>query len=317
MLTSIAVILLLLLLIIPIFLLIITLSISTSKKSNKSNSDDDNAREYYTLDQQHAAPPPRCIWTYWKGDIPYFVHRCIDSWRKNNPTYKIIVLRKQTLSDYIDVDLDKLRHANDSQARFADFVRLHVLARHGGMWMDASVICNGSIDFIFRELDRPGIEFVAYRADQHTLPEFWGSVDVIESSVFACKPGCAFVSLWRDEFMSINNYADVADYVEAVLQSGIDTQGTPKQPYWAVYVAQIVTLHRNRAVRPTLALFEATKTIFSYYFDTRGQGLDNAVRLVYEGYCKSQPLIKITNFERAFIDKTYGDRVDPMFAAAT
>ncbi|PNH06449.1 hypothetical protein TSOC_007118 [Tetrabaena socialis] len=257
---------------------------------------------------------PRCIWTYWNGDMPYFVYRCIDSWRKNNPSYKIVVLRKQTLLDYIDVDLDTLRHANDSQARFADFVRLHVLERHGGMWMDASIICNGSIDFIFSALNRPGVEFVGYRADQHTLPEFAGSVDVIESSAFACKPQCAFVRAWRDEFMNIEKYGDVADYVNAVHQSGVNTQGAPTHPYWAVYVAQIAALYRNRVVRPTLSLFDATQTIFSYQFDPLGNAMDNAVRLIYEGRFESQPLIKITNYERMFIDETYGDRVDPLFA---
>jgi hypothetical protein len=223
------------------------------------------------------------------------------------------MLRKQTLRDYIDIDLDKLRHANDSPARFSDFVRLHVLEQYGGLWLDASVICNGSLDFIFKMLDQPGIEFVGYRADQHTLPKFVDKVDVVESNVFACKPGCVYLRAWRDEFMTINNFDDVADYVDSIHKSGIETQGAPTDPYWAVYISQVAALYRNQHLRSTLHLFDATTTIFSYQFDKRRDALDNPVRLIYDGSFRTQPLLKITNFERSFINETYGDKIDPLF----
>ncbi|PNG99594.1 hypothetical protein TSOC_014623, partial [Tetrabaena socialis] len=208
---------------------------------------------------------PQRIWTYWDDDeIPPLVQRCIDSWRRFNPTFTITVLKKETLATYLDVDLRGLRHANENPAKFSDFVRLHVLSRHGGIWMDASVICQAPLDWIFDVQEETGVEFVGYRTRKHTLPEYEGICDVLETSVFACVPGAAFVTAWRDELMRINDYADVNDYIAAVRASGVDTQNAILDPYWVVYIAQIATLQRNRTFNKTMYLLEACDTIFAY-----------------------------------------------------
>ncbi|PNH02082.1 hypothetical protein TSOC_011969 [Tetrabaena socialis] len=272
-------------------------------------------------------PMPRRIWTYWDGDPPLLVQLCLDSWRAHNPAWEITILSKRSVRDYVaDVDLDALRHANDSQARFADFVRLHVLARYGGLWMDASVICQAPLDWIFDAFgdarsDTPTVrghsrrEFVGYRADQHmrALAEQQGIRyedvgEVLETSVFACVPGCAFVRMWRDEFMRINDYDYVDDYVSGVLASGTALPDQLAHSYYAIFASQIVVTRQNPGflAAPAALLVDCTHTIFSYQFHL-GDEDESPVAALRSGRFKDQPLLKLTNWERADIQAAYPD----------
>ncbi|PNH01592.1 hypothetical protein TSOC_012515 [Tetrabaena socialis] len=259
----------------------------------------------------------RRIWTYWDGDPPLLVQLCLDSWRAHNPAWEITILSKRSLRDYVaDVDLDALRHANDSQARFADFVRLHVLARYGGLWMDASVICQAPLDWIFDAFaDETRREFVGYRADQHmrALGEQQGIRyedvgEVLETSVFACVPGCAFVRMWRDEFMRINEYDSVDDYVSDVLASGTALPDQLAHSYYAIFASQIVVTRQNPGflAAPAALLVDCTHTIFSYQFHL-GDEDESPVAALRSGRFKDQPLLKLTNWERADIQDAYPD----------
>jgi mannosyltransferase OCH1-like enzyme len=41
---------------------------------------------------------PKKIWTYWDNDrLPEIIEKCINTWKKHNPNYEIIVLSKQNL----------------------------------------------------------------------------------------------------------------------------------------------------------------------------------------------------------------------------
>ena len=45
------------------------------------------------------------------------------------------------------LDLDTLK-IKDSLARISDVLRLHALAEHGGIWMDATIICTASLSWV-------------------------------------------------------------------------------------------------------------------------------------------------------------------------
>ncbi|PNH12577.1 hypothetical protein TSOC_000513 [Tetrabaena socialis] len=246
--------------------------------------------------------------------MPKLVEMCILSWKHYNPDYEIIIIDKASLPLYVTIDIGSLRHANDSPARFSDFVRLHVLSVHGGIWMDASVICQAPLDWIFAMQEARGFEFFAYRNRKHTLPELVGVCDVIETSVFACVPGAAMVIKWRDELMRINDYRDVTDYISAVQADGINLQNANIEPYWVVYVAQIAMLQRNPELNMTIFLEEACDTIMaSYCARDAPSDLTDQVRNIYEGRFKDQPLIKLTHWERQKIAEMYPD-LKPLFA---
>lgn len=81
------------------------------------------------------------IWMLWyqgEDSAPWLVRQCIESWRKHNPQFNIIVLDSLTIKNYIDLpaNIDFL-----SMQMLSDLVRLELLSRYGGVWVDATVYC--------------------------------------------------------------------------------------------------------------------------------------------------------------------------------
>jgi hypothetical protein len=82
----------------------------------------------------------RVIWTYWDDGLssaPDVVKLCVERWSALNMDFSLKVLSK--------TDLDKLfpswqRFASLPVAAFSDVLRVHLLAEHGGVWADATVV---------------------------------------------------------------------------------------------------------------------------------------------------------------------------------
>jgi hypothetical protein len=178
---------------------------------------------------------PKTIWTYWDSeDLPDFVSKCIDKWRRLHPDWTIIVLNPKNLKDYLpETDIFKLKFA-DTKPRQSDFVRLHILPKFGGVWADASVVPTQSWDWVVDEQKKKGSDFIGYyRQGATTKSEY----PVIESWFFACPKGSNFVSKLRDEMMTMNSLENEADYKENVKGRGVDIQDIPQPDYLNIYLS--------------------------------------------------------------------------------
>ncbi|GET13950.1 capsular polysaccharide synthesis protein [Ligilactobacillus agilis] len=93
---------------------------------------------------------PKVIWWSWlqgENEAPELAKVCLESLRRNFPEYKIVVITNDNLGDYIELPqiiLDKFNAGWIQGAQFADIIRLNLLAKHGGIWMDATVFCTGN-----------------------------------------------------------------------------------------------------------------------------------------------------------------------------
>jgi hypothetical protein len=178
---------------------------------------------------------PKNIWTYWDSEeLPDFVSKCIDKWRRLHPDWSITVLNPKNLKDYIpETDIFKLKFA-DTKPRQSDFVRLHILPKFGGVWADASVIPTRSWNWVIEEQKKKGSDFIGYyRQGATTKSEY----PVIESWFFACPKGSNFVSKLRDEMMTMNSLENEADYKEHVKARGVDIQNIPQPDYLNIYLS--------------------------------------------------------------------------------
>lgn len=153
---------------------------------------------------------PRKIWTYWDSDeLPPLITKCIDTWRDKNPNYEINVITDNTLHKYISREeiykIKTWRH-NDCHQKFSDLVRLNILSKYGGIWLDASIVCFESFDWVHEE----NAECILYSIRE--LAPY--DKPLLESWFIACTPGNKFVTKWRDEFMSVENFSTAQAYVD-------------------------------------------------------------------------------------------------------
>jgi hypothetical protein len=112
---------------------------------------------------------PRTIWMAWyQGlrDAPPIIRVCHDSWVRQNPGWDVILLDETTADRYVNVGalVGRGRTDIDPQKR-SELLRMNLLARYGGVWVDATCFCGTPLDdwifdaaredfFVFRD---PGV----------------------------------------------------------------------------------------------------------------------------------------------------------------
>ncbi|MBQ6822962.1 MAG: hypothetical protein IJP39_11170 [Bacteroidales bacterium] len=95
-------------------------------------------------------PRPRIIWFCWlQGfeNAPRIVKACLASIRKNLPDREVKLVDAGNWREYADLPDYIVRRWEKRQippALFADLLRLQLLLRYGGTWMDATILCTGS-----------------------------------------------------------------------------------------------------------------------------------------------------------------------------
>jgi hypothetical protein len=95
-------------------------------------------------------PLPRVVWMLWLqgwDTAPALVHAVAKSWRTLNPGWAVRCLDRTNLPDNLGVTGKDWQDASQPGcAAFSDRIRLALLAIHGGVWADATMLCMQPLD---------------------------------------------------------------------------------------------------------------------------------------------------------------------------
>lgn len=92
------------------------------------------------------------IWTcWWQGEdnAPYIVEKCITQLRKMSNGHPVNVITKNNYMDYIELpDYILIKHSKGiiSNAHFSDILRVCVLQKFGGIWLDATIFVHKQME---------------------------------------------------------------------------------------------------------------------------------------------------------------------------
>ena len=107
----------------------------------------------------------RNIWMLWlqgPDDAPDLVKACHRSWLDLNPGWTLNFLSQETVQDYLTEDFRRQIFALGlPPQKIANLIRLHLLTRHGGVWVDADCRCARPLDDWLPQLMGGG--FFAFR----------------------------------------------------------------------------------------------------------------------------------------------------------
>ena len=132
---------------------------------------------------------PKIVWTYWNSaKIPQFIHKCFNNWKIHNSDWDIRILTPMNITKYLNTDVTRFKHA-DSSARIADFVRLEILEKYGGIWMDASMLCSENLSWVLKKQQEKDAEFVGFFLAGYTTNSQY---PVIENWFLAAVPNSVF-----------------------------------------------------------------------------------------------------------------------------
>lgn len=112
------------------------------------------------------------VWMFWSQGIenaPHIVQCCVRSLQNNLKDREIILLTEQNYKDYVQFP-DHVQRKIDSgiitKTHMSDLLRLELLNRYGGTWIDATVFCSGeeipdymlNSDLFFFQTLKPGLD---------------------------------------------------------------------------------------------------------------------------------------------------------------
>jgi len=96
-----------------------------------------------------------CIWIcWWQGveHAPIIVKRCIESIKRNAGSHRVIVITDKNYREFIsfpDWIEEKKRRGILSKTHFSDLLRLELLSQYGGVWLDSTFYCTGTLEKCF------------------------------------------------------------------------------------------------------------------------------------------------------------------------
>lgn len=248
---------------------------------------------------------PKKIWTYWDNPekIPKTVKMCIEGWKKYNPNYEITLLTEKNYKGYVTIP-DNIRNNiifKDLPERFADLVRCYVLAEHGGVWIDSTIILKAPLDdWLFPKYG----EFSGFYIDGFTKNKKY---PIIENWFFACNKDSKFMKLWRDEFLEIGRFPSVEKYVES-RRKIVDFQGINNPIYLAMHVAAQKVLQYDKYPMDGLILKKAEDGPFRYLADTKWDS-NKGLELACMDKSYQTPIMKIRAEERKVLEEKINDEL--------
>jgi hypothetical protein len=203
---------------------------------------------------------PKKIWSYWHDSKkPFLVDLSFKSWKHYHPTFEINILNENSLSIYFNKkEIEYIKKAK-TQQRKSDMIRIFLLEKYGGIWIDASILLFKSLEkwmpFDSYKYDLIGFEFESWTLD----PRF----PVIESWFLASPPQNDLMRRWKKEMMDTIDIGD-NKYLEKLKKNKINLQKIRSPKYLIIHCALQYVLQMNQSQKYQIYHLNAEKTAYKY-----------------------------------------------------
>ena len=141
----------------------------------------------------------KIIWSYWNGPTDNLMDACLQSWITHMKGWEIRILDDETLKQYnikTNIDFEELPVTTKS-----DIIRLNVLYRYGGLWMDRTILLNEPGDWINKYSEQP---YFGFRLTSKKYFENW--------FILVPMPYNEHIRKWRDLLLEILETKKLTDH---------------------------------------------------------------------------------------------------------
>lgn len=238
---------------------------------------------------------PKVIWVYW-DDItpPHIVKLSVARIVKYNPTHKVNFLNKNSILSFLP-EIENIR-SDIISAHKSDFIRLSLLRKFGGIWVDATTFCNSSFDWVH---NNNNYDLLAYYRHVSTI-DF--SYPIVESWFLAAPMENAFITSWHDEFSGIilRGSKGYFNHIKKRTDYDVISQRITNPSYLLINLAEQIT---SRKLPHNFLLRKSEDSAFFFQRIYQWSTIHSAIMLmVLDSPGKLPELIKLTSMERRFID---------------
>lgn len=147
----------------------------------------------------NGSPKDAPIWIAWLdgvGQAPPLVKTCIASITKHAGTHPVHIITWENMNEFVNIPTHIIQRAQKGEiglANFSDVLRVSLIARHGGMWLDSTIYCSKKIPDMYFELP-------LYTCKCTKIDDRWISKNQWTSFVLAGHVNSVFYVALRDFF---------------------------------------------------------------------------------------------------------------------
>ena len=230
---------------------------------------------------------PKIIWTYWDTDeVPEIVKISMKSWRKTSPQYIINLMNKKNVEELISLPEN---WKNLPSYRQSDIIRLRLLEKYGGVWIDASTILLEDLD---KFISKDNLTFFITPKSSLENPVF-------ENWFISAPPNNKVIKIWIEEVLLALPNND-----RYIIDSNIDNvQIVGDVNYLICHLALKNIYEKDKSLFDGAKIYVSNDTAF-YYQHT----IPNLKYLFKNKFDKSKLMIKLTSQHRKKIDLQYFDK---------
>lgn len=250
---------------------------------------------------------PKIIWSYWVGEKSSCAEACIKSIKIMNSEFEINIINKDNLYDFLP-DFPELNERISVQ-HFSDLVRLMLLEKYGGIWIDYSTILTASLEWVPETLEKYNAEAILFYNEfpdeylsDHTMP-------IVENGFIASHKKSEFIKEWKKNYLYFleieknNNLLKNHDFIKYT-KNFID-KSDKTLTYLKCHVAAQKTIGEKKYCK--LVLINCEDDYFSFYYKTspprnKRKFAEELLIVNYEDQ-EVPKLIKITGGHRKRIDE--------------
>ena len=144
---------------------------------------------------------PKVAWTHWNTDRPpKVVKDILDNRQEAMPGWDVRFVTDETVLQYIDQSDFPLQYKGLSPAHRADWIRLRLLEKYGGVWLDAGIIINdvSALDRVHAETIEKKAEYTGFYPNDGLNKK--GTPSYIDNWFIMAPKGSPFITTWKTEY---------------------------------------------------------------------------------------------------------------------
>lgn len=274
---------------------------NSNKKIRKINWENEKIKEKNII-------YPKIIWSYWNGAESPCAEACQKSWLAYKEDFQIIIINPKNLQDFLP-DFPELQK-NLPVEKISNLVRLMLIERFGGIWMDYSTLITKPLTWIIKELEFTEAEALLF---YNNFPDEYKhdiSRPIIENGFIAAKPNSKFIKQWRINYQKCIQSDDYKiffrnnpDYEN--LTSNFVNKDPSYLSYFVCYIAAQQTMMNPE--KYNLVLLNSQDEYYKVYYRTDPPRSKRkfSEELLLKNYNNHPPsyIIKITGGHRQRIDE--------------
>ena len=162
-------------------------------------------------------------WLQGEENLPLLARCCYNSLKMNAGAYKITFIDEKNYSDYVDIPpyiYEKFKAGKMKPAHFTDVIRINLLERYGGLWLDATILVTEPLENYKKLLKLPFFtqKFTHEKNNNHPITKSFGAYSsyarwggFIQGSSVIHNPLFAFMKDFYNEYW--RDFDEIIDYV--------------------------------------------------------------------------------------------------------